>query len=85
MSPEIQAWYQEYQAKLQAEFNETRSQALAEQAARAVLTALRVRNLAVPEWARERILSQKNPEILERWHERAIVAASVAEVFDKPS
>jgi hypothetical protein len=49
-----------------------------------VLTALRVRGLAVPEAARERILAQKDPERLERWFERAIVAASVAEVIDEP-
>ena len=57
----------------------------AEEAARAVLTALRVRGIAVPEATRERILAQKDPECLERWHERAIVAASLAEVLDEPS
>jgi hypothetical protein len=53
--------------------------------ARAVLTALRVRGIAVPEATRERILAEKDPERLERWHERAILAASLAEVLDEPS
>lgn len=53
--------------------------------ARAVLTALRVRGIDVPDAARERILAEKDPTRLERWVERAIVAASVAEVLDEPS
>jgi hypothetical protein len=39
----------------------------------------------VPDAARERILAQKDPSLLERWLERAIVAASVAEVLAEPS
>jgi hypothetical protein len=62
-----------------------RDEGRAEEAARAVLTALRVRGIPVPETTRERILAQKNPECLERWLERAIVAASLAEVLDEPS
>jgi hypothetical protein len=65
--------------------DEGRIQGRAEEAARAVLTALRVRGLAVPDAARERILAQKDPERLERWLEKAIVAASVADVIDEPS
>jgi hypothetical protein len=57
----------------------------AKEAARAVLTVLRVRGIAVPDAVRERILAQKDPSLLERWHERAILAASVAEVLDEPS
>jgi predicted transposase/invertase (TIGR01784 family) len=53
--------------------------------ARAVLTVLRVRGIAVPDAARERILAEKDPARLERWHERAIVATSLAEVLDEPS
>src|SRR5580698_34061 len=45
---------------------------------RAVLTVLRVRGIAVPDAARERILAQKEPARLERWLEKAAVAASVA-------
>ena len=62
-----------------------RDEGRVEEAARAVLTALRVRGITVPEATRERILAQKNPECLERWLERAIVAASLAEVLDEPS
>ena len=65
--------------------NEGRVEGRVEEAARAVLTALRVRGITLPEVTRERILAQKNPECLERWHERAIVAASLAEVLDEPS
>jgi hypothetical protein len=50
-----------------------------------VLTVLRVRGIAVPDAARERILAQRDPTQLERWLERAILAASVAEVIDEPS
>jgi hypothetical protein len=59
---------------------------LREQAtARAVLTVLRVRGIAVPEAARERILAQNDPARLEGWLEKAALAASVAEVLDEPS
>jgi hypothetical protein len=51
----------------------------------AVLTVLRVRNIPVPDAVRERILAEKDPARLERWHERAILAPSLAEVFDEPS
>jgi hypothetical protein len=53
--------------------------------ARAVLTAFRVRGIDVPDAARKRILAEKDPTRLERWHERAILAASVAEVLDEPN
>jgi hypothetical protein len=89
VSAEIQAWYEDYQRKQQELREEAqaeaRAEARAEEAARAVLTALRVRGLTVPESARERILAEKNLERLVRWHERAITASSVAEVLDEPS
>jgi hypothetical protein len=53
--------------------------------ARAVLTVLRVRGVAVPDAARERIVAQRNPERLERWLEKAALATSVADVIDDPS
>ncbi|WP_437897365.1 hypothetical protein [Sorangium sp. So ce124] len=86
VSAEIRAWFKEYEQKLRAEErkegrDEGRAQGRAEEAARAVLTALRVRGIAVPDAARGRILAEKDPEILERWHERAIVAASIADVL----
>lgn len=64
---------------------EGRNEGRAEEAARAVLTALRVRGIAVSDAARERILGQNDPERLERWLEKAIVAASLAEVLGEPS
>src|SRR5436309_976454 len=60
-----------------------RAEGRAETAARNVLTVLRARGLAVPDAIRERILSQKDPERLERWLEKAAVAASVAAVLDE--
>jgi hypothetical protein len=56
-----------------------------DEAARAVLTVLRVRGMPVSGDMRERILAEKDPERLERWLEHAIIAASVAEVIDDPS
>ena len=50
-----------------------------------VLTVLRVRGIAVSDAARERILSQKDPSLLARWLEKAILAASISEVIDDPS
>lgn len=51
--------------------------------AREVLTVLRVRGITVPDAARERILAQKDAARLERWLEKATVAASVAEVLGR--
>jgi hypothetical protein len=53
--------------------------------AQGVLTVFRVRGIAVSDAARDRILAEKDPARLERWLERAIVAASVAEAIDDPS
>jgi hypothetical protein len=54
-------------------------------AVRTVLTVLRVRGIAVPDQARAQILAQRDLQVLERWHERAIVASSVAEVLNDAS
>jgi hypothetical protein len=62
-----------------------REEGRTEEAARALLTVLRVRGIAVPDAARERILAQNEPECLERWLEKAAVAQSVADVLDEPS
>src|SRR4051812_49217502 len=59
------------------------SLARSEEAARALLTVLRARGIAVPDAVRERILAQRDAERLERWLEKAAVAASVAEVIDE--
>jgi hypothetical protein len=63
--------------------SEGRSEGLTERAARDLLTVLRVRGIAVPDAARERILAQKDPERLERWLEKAVVAASVSAILDE--
>jgi hypothetical protein len=65
--------------------DEGRAEGEATARARDVLTAFRVRGIAVPDSARERILAEKDAARLERWLERAIVSASVAEVLDEPS
>jgi hypothetical protein len=70
---------------MQKSWEEGRAEARTETQANAVLTALRVRGIAVPDAARERILAQKDLKQLERWHEKAIVATSIAEVIDDPS
>jgi len=53
--------------------------------ARDVLTVLQARGVAVPDAARERILSEKDLTRLERWLKKAAVAASIAEALDEPS
>ena len=55
------------------------------EAAQALLTVLRVRGLAVSDAVRERILAQTDPERLERWLEKAVVAASAAAALDEPN
>jgi hypothetical protein len=64
---------------------EGRFEGRTEEAARNLLTVLRVRGIAVPDAMRERILAQKDPERLERWLERAAVASSVTAVIDEPN
>lgn len=64
---------------------ELRNEGRTEEAARALLTVLRVRNIGVPDAVRDRILAERDPSLLERWLERAAVAASIAQVIDEPS
>ena len=64
---------------------EGRTEGRTDEAARAVLTVLRARRIAVPDIARERILAESNVACLERWLEKAAVAESVAEVLAEPS
>ncbi len=63
---------------------EGRNEGAAAASARAVLTVLRVRGVAVSAADRERILAEKDPARLERWVERAALAASFAEVVAEP-
>ena len=64
---------------------EGRAEGRAEEAARNLLAVLRVRGIAVSDAIRQRILDQKDAERLERWLEKAAVAASIAEVMDEPN
>ncbi len=82
VSAEIQAWFENFQQKLRGE---GLAEGRTKEAARAVLTALRVRGIGLPDDVRERILAENDPECLERWHERAIIAASLDDVFREPS
>jgi hypothetical protein len=76
---------EEYVVSTQDAFEELREEGRTEGVARAVLTVLRVRGIQVGDADRERILAQKDLSLLERWHERAVVAGSVGEVLGEPS
>jgi hypothetical protein len=82
VSAEIRAWFEDYRRQLQ---DEARREGRVEEAARALLTVLRGRGIAVPDSERARILAEKDPARIERWIERAIVVVSLAEVLDEPS
>jgi hypothetical protein len=62
-----------------------RAEGRTEATAHNLLTVLRTRGIAVPDAARERILAQKDPERLERWLEKAVVASSVTAILDEPN
>jgi hypothetical protein len=76
---------EEFIVKMQGNWEQARKIGEATARARDVLTVLRVRGIPVPDGARERILAERDPARLERWHERAILAPSIAEVMDDPS
>jgi hypothetical protein len=81
----IKTW-EEARAEGRAEGrNEVINEERAETQANAVLIVLRVRGLAVPDAARQRILGQKDLQLLERWLEKATVATSLEDVLDEPS
>jgi hypothetical protein len=62
-----------------------KAQGRTEGEARALLTVLRGRGIAVPDATRDRILAERDPSILERWLEKAGTAATLAELLDEPS
>jgi hypothetical protein len=64
---------------------EGRTEGRTEEAARNLLTVLRARGIAVPDPVRERILAQKDPELLESWLEKAAVASSVNAILAEPN
>jgi phage gp29-like protein len=76
---------QEFIVFMQNTWEQARDDGRMEEAARSVLTALRVRGIEVPDAARKRILAEKDRERLERWLERAILASSIVDVLNVPS
>jgi hypothetical protein len=76
----MKSW-EERRAEVRAE---ARAEARTETQAKAVLTVLGARGIAVPDPARERILAQKDLELLDRWLVKASVASSIGDVFDDP-
>ena len=50
-----------------------------------ILIVLRVRGIAVPDEARQRIQAEEDSGTLERWLERAAIASSIGEVIDDPN
>jgi hypothetical protein len=75
---------QEFIVAMQSSWKDARIEGRAEAKAEAVLTVLRVRGIAVSDAVRAKILAQKDLSRLERWHEKAITATSIAEVIDDP-
>lgn len=75
--------YQSDFAKKYVAQGEARGEARGE--AKALLVTLRARGFAVPDAVRERILAQTDQECLELWLQKAVVAASLAEVLGEPS
>jgi post-segregation antitoxin (ccd killing protein) len=61
------------------------AQGRTEEAARNLLTVLRVRGITVSDAVRDRILAEQEPERLERWLEKAVTAASVSAIIDEPN
>jgi hypothetical protein len=76
---------EEFVMSMQGTWKDARRIGATEARVHAVLTVLRVRGIALSDEDRERILAEKDPERLERWHERAILATSIAEVLDDES
>ena len=72
---------EELVVKLYAKWEQEKQHARAEASARSVLTVLRTRGIDVSDAAKQRILAQRDPERLERWLEKAVVATSVTQVI----
>jgi len=75
----------EFIVAMRRSWEDARAEGRTETRAKDVLTVLRVRGIAVPDGARQRIQSQQDLEQLERWLERASVATSIEDVIDDPS
>jgi hypothetical protein len=76
---------QEFIVTMQKTWEDARTDARTETQAKAVLTVLQVRGIAVPAAARKRILAEKDLKQLERWLKKASVATSIDEVIGKRS
>lgn len=76
---------QEFLNTMLKTWEETRNEGRIENAAEYVLDVLHARGIAVPAAARKRILAQKDPKQLKIWHQKAIVAASVDDLFKSRS
>jgi hypothetical protein len=76
---------QEFLNTMLKTWEETRDEGRIENAAEYVLDVLHARGIAVPAAARKRILAQQDPKQLKIWHQRAIVAASVDDLFKSRS
>jgi hypothetical protein len=76
---------QEFIMVMQRSWEDARVEGRTEKGVHDVLTVLRVRGIAVPDAARQRILAEKDLAQLERWLEKASIATSIGEVLDDPS
>jgi hypothetical protein len=76
---------QEFVVTMQNSWENARKMGEVATGARDVLAVFRVRGIVVPGAMRDRILAEKDPARLARWHDRAILAASVAEALAEPS
>jgi len=76
--PSLDPKEQEFIVTMRRSWEDARTETQAD----AVLTALRVRGIAVSAAARKRILAEKDLQRLKRWLEKAIVATSIGEVID---
>jgi hypothetical protein len=65
--------------------NEGRNEGRIENAVEYILDVLHARGIAVPAAARKRILAQKDPKQLRLWHQKAVVVASVDDLFKSQS
>jgi len=80
-SPEEEEFIVTMQSTWKQARKEGRHEGRHEEAVRAVLTAFRVRGIAVPDTTRDRILAETDLDQLQRWLEKAIVAGSLDEVL----
>ncbi|MFE2280402.1 hypothetical protein ACFXAE_24910 [Streptomyces sp. NPDC059454] len=72
-----------YKSPLSEEIrDEGRAEGEARRAAEDILDILEVRGIDIPEAARERITGCGDPEILRRWHRRAVTAPTAVEIFE---